>query len=97
MLKIAPRLAALLAAALCLSACAAKTSAERAGVDQEISRNILWRYRDRFPDIRVSCEDRHVVLEGRVPDSKSATEAIQIAMSEARGGKVESRLEVRPR
>jgi osmotically-inducible protein OsmY len=88
-------------AALCLSACAAKTPSERAGIDQEISRNILWRYREdrssRFRDVRVTCEDREVVLEGRVSDSKAATDAIQIAMSEARGGKVVSRLDVRPR
>lgn len=79
--------------------CGAKTTAERAGQDQEIARDILWRYRSdiRFKDIRVLCEDRLVTLEGRVPDSKSAADAIQIALSCARGGKVDSQLEVRPR
>jgi osmotically-inducible protein OsmY len=92
---------ALLTAALCLSSCAAKSPADRAGVDQEIARNILWRYREdpkgRFRDVRVTCEEREITLEGRVADAKAAAEAIQIAMAEARGGKVESRLDVRPR
>jgi len=91
----------LLALGLSLSACAAKTPSERAGMDQEITRNILWRYREdragRFRDVRVTCEDRDVVLEGRVSDAVAATDAIQIALSEAAGGRVDSRLEVRPR
>jgi osmotically-inducible protein OsmY len=99
--KHALRGTAILVAALCLSACAAKTPSERAGIDQEIARNILWRYREdraaRFRDVRVTCEDREIVLEGRVTDAKAATDAIQIALSESRGGKVDSRLEVRPR
>ncbi len=101
MVKYALRGIALLTAALCLSACAAKTPSERAGIDQEIARNILWRYREdraaRFRDVRVTCEDREIVLEGRVTDAKAATDAMQIALSESRGGKVDSRLEVRPR
>ena len=92
---------AILVAALCLSACAAKTPSERAGMDQEIARNILWRYREdraaRFRDVRVTCEDREIVLEGRVTDAKAATDAIQIALSESRGGKVDSRLDIRAR
>lgn len=101
MVKQALRGTAILLVALCLWACAAKTSSERAGIDQEIARNILWRYREdraaRFREIRVICEDREIVLEGRVTDAKAAADAIQIAMSEARGGKVDSRLDVRPR
>jgi osmotically-inducible protein OsmY len=100
-IKHAVRGLALLAAALCLSSCAAKSPAARAGVDQEIARNILWRYREdpagRFRDVRVTCEEREITLEGRVADAKAAADAIQIAMSESRGGKVESRLDVRPR
>ena len=92
---------ALLAATLCISACAAKSTAERAGIDQEIARNILWRYREdratRFQDVRVTCENREVTLEGRVTDAKAAADAIQIALSEARGGRVDSQLEVRAR
>ena len=77
--------------------CGSKTPAEEAGVDQEITRNILWRYHNdiRFADIRVQCEDREITLEGRVQDAKSAADAVQIAMAYARGGKVVSKLVVR--
>lgn len=89
----------LLGLALLVPACASQTTAERAGSDQEISRNILWRFRKeaRFAEIRVVCEDRVITLEGRVTDPKTAADAIQIALAESRGGKVNSRLDVRPR
>jgi osmotically-inducible protein OsmY len=79
--------------------CGPKTPAEEAGIDQEITRNILWRYHNdiRFADVRVQCEDREVTIEGRVQDAKSAADALQIAMSNARGGKVVSKLVVRLR
>jgi osmotically-inducible protein OsmY len=79
--------------------CSSTSSAERVGIDQEISRNILWRFHGdaRFSNVRVLCEDRVIVLEGRVDDPGAAAEAVQIARSESRGGKVESRLEVRLR
>jgi len=80
-------------------ACGPKTPAQEAGIDQEITRNILWRYHNdiRFADVRVQCEDREVLIEGRVQDAKSAADALQIAMANARGGKVVSKLVVRPR
>ncbi len=80
-------------------ACGPKTPAEEAGIDQEITRNIMWRYHNdiRFAEVRVSCEDREVTIEGRVQDAKSAADAIQIAMANVRGGKVVSKLVVRPR
>jgi len=79
--------------------CSPPSRAERVGVDQEISRNILWRFHGdpRFGNVRVICEDRLILLEGRVDDAAAAAEAVQIARSEARGGSVESRLEIRPR
>ena len=81
--------------------CGPKTAAEEAGIDQEITRNIMWRYREdalrRFADVRVSCENRQILIEGRVSDAKSASDALQIALSFARGGKVSSQLAVRPR
>jgi hypothetical protein len=84
-----------------LPGCAAKSASERAGIDQEIARNILWRFHQdpggRFRDVRVTCEDREITLEGRVSDAKTASDAIQIALLESRGGKVDSRLEVRLR
>ena len=91
----------LLAIALLGPACGSKTSSEQAGVDQEITRNILWRYREdaakRFVDVRVSCEGREIVLEGRVSDDSSARAALNIALSHSRGGRVVSKLDVRPR
>jgi hypothetical protein len=80
-------------------ACASRTSSEEAGIDQEITRNILWRYRQdtRFADIRVRCEGREILIEGRVGDPKSASDALQIALSNSRGGKVISKLDVRPK
>jgi osmotically-inducible protein OsmY len=79
--------------------CGPKTPAEEAGVDQEITRNILWSYHNdiRFAEIRVQCEDREITLEGRVQDAKSAADAMQIAMANARGGKVVSKLYIRKR
>lgn len=91
----------LLAIALLGPACASKTSSERAGVDQEITRNILWRYREdpakRFADVRVSCEGREILIDGRVSDDSAARAALNIAMANARGGRVVSNLVVRPR
>lgn len=97
------RLGALLLLLLALTpgGCGTKTRAEEAGIDQEITRNILWTYREdpakRFTDVRVSCEDREILLEGRVSDAKAAADALRIALSNSRGGKVVSRLDVRPR
>ena len=84
-----------------LAGCSAKSPSERAGVDQEIARNILWRFHqdpsNRFRDVQVTCEDRVITLGGRVSDSKAAADALQIALSESRGGKVDNHLEVRLR
>jgi hypothetical protein len=93
------RAALLLLLALLGPSCGPKTAAEEAGIDQEITRNILWRYHNdiRFADVRVQCEDREITIEGRVQDAKSAADAIQIAMANARGGKVVSKLVIRQR
>jgi hypothetical protein len=84
-----------------LPGCAAQTPSQRAGVDQEIARDILWRFHQdpgsRFRDVQVTCEARVITLEGRVADPKTAGDAIQIAQNESRGGKVDSRLEIRLR
>jgi osmotically-inducible protein OsmY len=95
-----PLQAAAVALLIALSpACGPRTPAEEAGIDQEITRNILWRYHNdlRFSDVRVVCENREITIEGRVSDSKAAADALQIALSNARGGKVVSKLVVRPR
>ena len=101
MAELGRRVLLLAGIALLGPACASKTTAERAGTDQEIARDILWRYKQdttgRFRDVQILCEDRMVTLEGRVGNAKDAADAIQIAMSMCRGGKVDCRLEVRPR
>jgi hypothetical protein len=95
------RAALLLLAVLGFPGCATKTSSEEAGIDQEITRNIMWRYREdaakRFADVRVTCENRQILIEGRVSDAKTASDALQIALSNSRGGRVISKLDVRPR
>ena len=60
--------AALLLLFLLGPSCGPKTPAEEAGIDQEITRNILWRYHNdlRFADVRVQCENREITVEGRV-------------------------------
>ena len=82
-------------------ACGSKTSSEQAGVDQEITRNILWRYRQdparRFVDVRVSCEGREILIEGRVSDESAARAALNIALAHSSGGRVVSKLVVRSR
>ena len=93
--------ALLLALAILGPSCGPKTSSEVAGVDQEITRNIMWRYREdaakRFVDVRVSCEGREILIEGRVSDESAARAALNIALSHARGGRVVSKLDVRMR
>ena len=69
--------AAFLLLLLGIPGCASKTKAEEAGIDQEITRNIMWRYREdsakRFADVRVTCENREILIEGRVTDPKAAS------------------------
>jgi osmotically-inducible protein OsmY len=95
------RPAALLAALLLVPACAPLADHERAGLDQEICRDILWAYQQdptsRFREVRVTCVDQAVLLEGRVDTLASAKDAFQIARSKARGAAVTSRLNVQPK
>lgn len=98
---MARKAALILLAAIAGLGCAAKTTSEQAGVDQEITRNIMWRLREdparRFVDVFVSCEGREVLIEGRVSDDNAARAALNIALSHARGGRVVSKLDIRPR
>ena len=91
----------ILAIAFLGPSCGPKTASEQAGLDQEITRNIMWRFREdpqkRFKDVRVSCEGREIVIEGRVSDDGAARAALNIALSHARGGRVVSKLDVRLR
>ncbi|HYE98958.1 MAG TPA: BON domain-containing protein [Planctomycetota bacterium] len=88
-----------LALALLLPACAPKTAIQSAGTDQEITREILWEYRKHpaLSDVRVSCSNNVVRLEGRVPDRPAHELALRIAHERCRSAQVEDRLGVRPR
>jgi osmotically-inducible protein OsmY len=95
------RAAFLLALAFLLPACAPLTPSQRAGSDQEITRDILWAYqrdkKDRFRDVRVSCVDQEVLVDGRVSDAEALTDALELARAYARSARVRTTLEVRPR
>ena len=91
--------ALLLLAVLLLPACAPRTPIQSAGVDQEITREILWEYRKvpALADVRVSCSDHRVRLEGRVPDPTALDEALRIASRRGRGAEIENRITIMPR
>lgn len=93
------RCLAVLAAALLLPSCAPKTTIQKAGSDQEIATEILWEYRKdpRFAEIRVSCVEKLITLEGRVPDQAALDTALAIARTHARSSTVTHKLEIRPR
>lgn len=89
----------LAAAALLLPACAPKTAIQSAGVDQEITRAILWEYRKNpaLVDVRVSCSEGVVRLDGRVPDAPARDEALRIASRHSRSATIEDRISINPR
>jgi osmotically-inducible protein OsmY len=93
--------AALLAALLLVPACAPLSEPEQAGVDQEVTRDILWAYHQdpagRFSEVSVTCVDRQIVLAGRVDSIAAAQDAFKIARGRARGAAVSSRLQVHPK
>lgn len=91
------RLAALVAVALLLPACAPKTAVQAAGADQEIARDILWELRrdPRLKDVRVTCFEEIVTLEGLVADPAARQAAEDLARSHA--SKVLNKLTVKPR
>lgn len=95
------RAAALLAALVLVPACAPLTEDQSAGLDQEICRDILWAFHQdstgRFREVRVTCVDQVISLDGRVADAASAQEALRLARSKARGASVTSRLSIKPK
>lgn len=101
MRKFPGRAALALALAAALPACGPVTTVQKAGVDQEITREIRWRMRqdprDRFGDVWANCIGLKVTLVGRVATPQDAQEAYQIALSLCRGAEVVSQIEVRPR
>ena len=89
----------LLLGALLLPACAPTTAIQSAGVDQEITRAILWEYRKNpaLADVRVSCSEGVLRLDGRVPDRPARDEALRIASLHGRGATIEDRVSIKPR
>lgn len=82
-----------------MPACAPKTVIQSAGSDQEITREILWEYRKHplLADVRVSCANHQLRLEGRVPDRSAHDQALRIATERSRGAAIDDRISVRPR
>lgn len=91
------RIAAAVALALLLPACAPKTAFESAGTDQEIARDILWEMRrdPRLKDVRVTCEKENVTLDGVVGDPEAREAAETLARN--RSSKVLNKIMVKPR
>jgi hypothetical protein len=85
--------------ALVLPACAAPTQVQKAGLDQDISRDINWEFRKdrRLDEVSAYCIDGLVTLEGHVSDPPSLEEALRIARAHSRGARVVSKIDLRPR
>jgi hypothetical protein len=85
--------------ALVLPACAPPTQVQKAGLDQDIARDINWELRKdrRLEEVSAYCIDRVVTLEGHVSDPPSLEEALRIARAYSRGAPVVSNLDLRPR
>lgn len=82
------------------SACAPSTPAARTADDQDITRDLLWEFRKdpRFADVRVTCYDRTITLEGTIPDRAAQDEALRLASQKASAGsKIVNSLVVRRR
>lgn len=89
----------LLLGGLLLVGCPAfRSSHDPVARDQEIIRDVLWRYHgdERFEDIRVTCQGGVVTLVGRVPSAAAGDEAEALArVRDVR--RVVNRLEIRPK
>jgi osmotically-inducible protein OsmY len=67
--------------------------------DQEITRDILWELQreERFADIRVTCKDGIVSLDGMVTDESDHDQAKSLARRISGVKDVRSRLRIRSR
>ena len=72
---------------------------QKAGRDQDIARDINWELRrdSRFESVRAFCVEGVVTLEGRVDTKDAESDAVQVAIGQARGSHVISKVEIRPR
>ena len=82
-----------------ISSCAPSTPATRTADDQDVTRDLLWEFRKdpRFSDVRVTCYDRTITLEGTVSDRAAQDEVLRLAGQRAPGAKIVNSLIVRRR
>ena len=80
--------------------CGPTTAVQKAGLDQDIARDINWelrKHRPRLDDVTAYCVEGVVTLQGRVDSKKVESEALEVASVHSRGCLVVSKLDVRPR
>jgi hypothetical protein len=84
---------------LLLPSCSSTTAIQKAGSDQDISRDIRWELRkdSRFELVTATCTEGVITLEGRVASKTEEGEALHLAEAHSHGYRVVSRIEVRPR
>ena len=73
---------------LFLGACGPSTPGARIADDQDVTRDLLWEFRKdpRFTEVRVTCYDRTITLEGTVPDRAAQDEALRLTAQRAPAG-----------
>jgi hypothetical protein len=79
--------------------CGPRSEIQKAGLDQDIARDVSWELRKdpRFSDVNVLCTGGVVTLQGRVDSPAIEADAIRVAGSRSHGARVGSKLEIRPR
>ena len=79
--------------------CGPRSEIQKAGLDQDIARDVSWELRKdpRFSDVNVLCSDGTVTLQGRVDSRAIEADAVKVAESRSRRARVASKLEIRPR
>jgi len=79
--------------------CGPRSEVQKAGLDQDIARDVSWELRKdpRFSDVNVLCSEGVVTLRGRVDSRAIEADAVKAAESRSRRAQVTSKLEIRPR
>ena len=74
--------------AVFVGACGPSTPGARTADDQDVTRDLLWEFRKdpRLSDVRVTCYDRTITLEGTVADRASQDEALRLVSQRAPAG-----------
>ena len=99
LLSLVFRMVGVSALLLLLPSCSSTTAIQKAGSDQDISRDIRWELRkdSRFELVTATCAEGVITLEGRVASKTEEGEALHLAEAHSHGYRVVSRIEVRPR